>query len=222
MLFEPGGACGDRGGRGSAGAPPGRTRKRSRPAPPATLPSPLRARSCSRVQSGVETRGGLLTKQAQRIRPYGAGRGRIASGCGRAPASRGPAADSRPRRVARDSPPRPLECDHRRRGRARRPQDPRRGRLDSHGRDGDPPGRRQPLSAEVSGRRLCRQRIRQGGRISPGRRARQPRDADRADQHARRRHRGRRGREAGRWLSRATRRSAPSTRSWGRRTTDGT
>ncbi len=90
-------------------------------------------------------------------------------------------------------PPGPLNADHRRGRRARRPGDARRGRHGPHRRHRRPAARGEPLPGEGAGGRLRRQRVREARGIHPGARARDDRDADRPHEHARGRDGGRGG-----------------------------
>ena len=83
-----------------------------------------------------------------------------------------------------DLPPGPLQRDHRRRRRARRPGDGRRGRLGAHRRHRHPAARGQPLPRARAGGDPRRQRLRQARRRDAGARARRARDADPAHLHA--------------------------------------
>ena len=64
----------------------------------------------------------------------------------------------------------------------------------AHRRHRDRAARRQPVSGQGGRRGVRRQRVRQARRLDAGRRARHDRNADRADQHAQRRHGDGRGR----------------------------
>ena len=123
--------------------------------------------------------------------PRAAARRRVPRPSRRVGASRAPPARPRPRPRPRRLPARTAERDHGRRRRARRPGDPRRGRLGPHGRHRRPAPRGEPLPGEGAGGRLRRQRVREARGLDPGARARHDRDADRPHQHPRRRDGGR-------------------------------
>ena len=109
--------------------------------------------------------------------------------------------------------------DHRRARRARRTSNADRGRAHPHRRDGDRAARRQRLPGQDARGSRDRQRLRQAHGHDADHRARRDRNADPADEHARRRARLPKAPCAGRSRSPATNTCSPSTRSSAKPTT---
>ena len=101
------------------------------------------------------------------------------------------AAGAGDRHQARDPAAGAAERHHGRGGRARGPRHADRRRERSHGRDGDPAARRQPVPGKGARGDSRRQRLRQAGRLHAGGGAGRDRDAHRPHQHAERMARGR-------------------------------